>query len=123
MRLNCCRCSSVLFAILLLTSIANAQTTHFENTSEVLTIGGIGFGCNPGYERVGNSCQAIELPNNARFYGMGNNWRCTRGYRKLADNCVRILLPRNAKLNIIGNDWVCREGFEASGFSCIEKTD
>ena len=81
--------------------------------------GGLGWLCNPSYEHVGFTCQKIELPDNARYFGLGNYWRCTRGYRKVENQCLRVPVPSNASLNVIGNDWVCVEGFKQVIFGCI----
>ena len=100
-----------------ISSLVYAQIPMPENASPALG-GGLGWICNPGYKHVGFTCQKIELPENARFYGPGNNWRCIRGYRKVENQCLKILVPANATLNIVGDDWVCKEGFEPGAFGC-----
>lgn len=110
---------AALIALNLLSHPLLAQSITPENSSSILLIGGSSVACNPGYQRIGNSCEKIDLPDNAVYFGLGNQWRCTRGYRKSDNKCLKILVPLNGKLNIVGNDWVCNEGFTASGFSCF----
>lgn len=100
-------------------SLASGQIPMPEHSSP--TLGGAWI-CDAGYERVGFTCQEIDLPDNARFYGLGNYWRCVRGYKKSGNQCQRVFVPANAKLTIMGDDWVCNEGYFAAGFKCIAET-
>ncbi len=97
----------------------SAQTTVPDNASPTLGLGGSGLTCDPGYEAKGLGCEKIHLPDNARFYGLGNYWRCIRGYRKVDDACKKILPPANATLNILGTDWECMQGYQRSGQACV----
>ena len=74
---------------------------------------------NPGYKHSDNSCVKIDLPANARFYGLGIDWICVRGFRRENQQCARVVVPANASIDIIGNDWICVEGFNKVDGTCI----
>jgi len=48
----------------------SAQTNGDENISPILMIGGLSSGCDAGFEKVNNACQKIDLPENAKFFGL-----------------------------------------------------
>ncbi len=82
---------------------------------------GRGWVCNPGYQQVGKTCEAIRVPENAYLthssYGVG--WKCHWGYRQFGNRCREIVIPANAYLDINGYDWKCDRGYKAHNDGCM----
>jgi len=82
---------------------------------------GSGWECNPGYQKIGKICDAINVPENAYLTNssFGNGWKCNWGYRKSDDSCVVIFVPANAYLDSNGHDWQCDRGFKLHNKTCV----
>jgi len=42
--------------------------------------------CNDGYKRFGDTCEVIEVPENA--YALGSEWYCESGYVRIQEKCT-----------------------------------
>jgi len=54
--------------------------------------------CNDGYKRVSDTCEVIEVPENA--YAFGSEWYCESGYVRLKEKCTL----KGSLRNIAGSD-------------------
>jgi hypothetical protein len=48
---------------------------------------GPGWNCDRGYHSVGETCVALEVPDNAHLDFSGNAWACNRPYQKQRNLC------------------------------------
>ena len=60
-----------------------------------------------------------ELPDNAVWSNLGNDWECQTGYRRRGSACVAVEVPENGKLTVFGNDWECKSGYHRRGTTCV----
>jgi len=70
--------------------------------------------CNNGFKRVGNSCEKINIPANA--HAIGSQWFCDSGYEKIGESCQKMYIPENA--SAIGSQWLCNYGYKKVGNAC-----
>ena len=78
--------------------------------------------CKRGYAKLDDSCQEIDLPENAFLVdnSYGSTWACERGFEINGDTCDAIAIPDNAYLNSsgYGQPWTCERGFFAQDGLC-----
>lgn len=93
-----------------------------------LDYSGNGWFCSRGYRRTGDTCEFIEVPENAQltpnFGGLSGSkgWACNRGFRDLGESCEQITIPDNATLSVFGNRYTCNTGFRDTGQACTAMT-
>jgi hypothetical protein len=87
----------------------NATTNRF----------GIGWTCNSGFKRVGDTCARIEVPPNGKLNYFGTDWECNSGFARVGAICSRIAIPPNGKLNYFGTGWECNSGYKVVSGSCV----
>ncbi len=82
---------------------------------------GSGWECKHGYQKKGNTCIAIKMPENAYLTtsSFGDGWDCSWGYRKSGNACIIIFIPKHAFLNSNGYDWQCEREFRLQNKACI----
>lgn len=76
--------------------------------------------CERGFQRRGQTCVEIDVPDNATLseFGLGKGWRCQDGYRDLGDICEKIRVPPNASLNPLNTGYTCNLGFKDVRGAC-----
>lgn len=77
-----------------------------------------GWECNRGYRQVGDSCEVVQVPANARLDILGHDWECNRGFQQVRGACAPVAIPPHAHLDILGHAWECDRGFRESGNGC-----
>jgi hypothetical protein len=87
-------CSVRLAAVVALPSTLSAQGSIPANAHRFET----GWDCDRGFRQVGNACERVAVPANARIDTAGHRWECHRGYRQVANACEFIVIPVNAQL-------------------------
>lgn len=80
--------------------------------------------CHRGFQKIGNTCEKINLPPNAYLTNsaVGSAWKCERGFEAKGDTCIAISVPENAFLNNsgYGQPWSCNRGFFEENGSCTK---
>jgi hypothetical protein len=76
--------------------------------------------CERGFQRQGNGCVALVIPENASLVGRGNAWACNYGYRRQAQGCAAVVVPEHASLDKAGHAWACDAGYQQRGQTCID---
>jgi hypothetical protein len=79
-----------------------------------------GWVCDRGYERIGDHCRKLDVPEHASLDLTGHDWRCDRGYHQVGQTCQPLDVPENASLDITGNDWRCNRGYRQAGQRCVQ---
>ena len=81
---------------------------------------GSGWDCDRGYEKVDQSCVAIEVPSNGYLNSSGRDWDCERGFKKGLRSCLALQVPMNAHVGYSGDRWTCDPGYRQQGETCTE---
>jgi hypothetical protein len=80
---------------------------------------GVGWECDRGYRKTGDTCVAVEVPPNGYLSSFGDGWDCDRGYRKTGDTCVVVHVPSNGHLVSSGHTWTCDAGYRRERDQCV----
>jgi hypothetical protein len=100
---------------LLLVALVVAGTANAIPPNSRAVSGGVGWQCNPGYQRAGSTCRRIVATPQAGG-GQSSSYACPPGYQRAGGQCRKIELPGNAYRS--GADWACDAGYYRSGGSC-----
>jgi hypothetical protein len=76
-------------------------------------------GCTIGFRRMGTTCVAVEIPENATLDLTGHNWTCKQGFYRQERSCVAVAVPANASLDATGRRWACNYGFRRQEQGCV----
>lgn len=80
--------------------------------------------CHRGFQKIGNTCEKINLPPHAYLTSsaVGSAWKCERGFEAKGDTCIAISVPENAFLNNsgYGRPWSCNRGFFEENGACTK---
>jgi hypothetical protein len=88
-------------------------------TNATLDYTGHAWGCQHGYQRVGNECLVLHMPANAAIDYTGHAWECQQGYQRAGNQCVVVHMPANATLDYDGHAWECERGYQRVGNECL----
>ena len=100
---------------------AEAQTSKSPPENADWVRYGAGWECRRGYQRQGDACLEVRLPDHAfltnTIYGKG--WECSYGFVENGDRCAAVQVPANASLDLyFGNSWKCLSGYRKSDTGC-----
>ena len=81
---------------------------------------GLGWDCNWGYKKIGDSCAKVIVPKNAYISDSQGNWSCDWGYKKVNNSCVKVIIPANAYVSDSSGNWSCNWGYKLVGNKCVK---
>lgn len=83
---------------------------------------GLRWHCLRGFVKLDDTCQKIDLPENAYLSNVthGALWTCDRGFETTDGKCTAIVVPANGYLNAsrYGQPWTCERGFFEQAGQC-----
>ncbi len=111
----------ILTLIVLISGTKLSAQVAPENTYLTGSSYGRGWECNHGFQRIGDICEEIAIPENAFLASTGDRWTCNRLFRRIGEECEEVIAPENGFVDTrFGVQEIhCNWGFRKEGRNCV----